>query len=407
MKFPKIKNTVLCELILYFPAGSMFWYLIIMVLIHGTDMEINAAQIICLLALGVLSVVYLLYPKHFCLFMMGDALFSGIRAWKRDRLEYRTFCNGHSRESAEKRILRRCRLWGRRYNDLKASDAEQFKIYYRHCSSASALTSGIEKRVAVCSVEHLTEENYSSLITKARQLLKRIPDGKLYFKTASEKKAPWSYACIVVMLADRVDAEVRALARKTRTVKENKYLLPCVSECPSGTYYLDGEREYYTVGLAARPAKNFALSLLHKLVFASRWPLKDKTQLPSSDLEKYLDMSLWEYIRKFNNDYAENKIDSAKERKQMLRSLSDGEMQVGEHAIYYQMGKRFVECAYLLDDDDEKLISFSVEEFCHIREKEFPYKASKRKMKKEQIIAAAEQIEALLIAQGYRIEEDE
>ena len=407
MKFPKIKNTVLCELILFFPAGLMLWYLIIMLLIHGVDMNINATQIICLLATGVISVGYLLYPKHFCFFMMSDALFSGIRSWKRDRLEYRTFCNGRSREAAEKRILKRCRLWGRRYKDLKAADAEQFKIYYRHCSSASALISGIEKRVAVCSVEHLTAESYSALTAKAGRLLKQIPDGKLYFKTPSEKKAPRTYVYIAVILADSIDDEVRSMARKAHIAKQTEYLLPCVAECPSGTYYLDGGSEYYMMGSTARPAKNFALSLLHKLIFAGRWPLKDKTQLPASDLEKYLDMSLWEYIRKFNSDYSKNKTDSDKERKQMLRSLSDGEMQVGEHAIYYQMGKRLVECAYLLDEDDEKLISFSVEEFCHIREKEFPYKVSKRKMKKEQIIAAAEQIEALLIAQGYRIEEDE
>lgn len=407
MKFPKLKNTVLCELILYFPAGSLFWYLIIMLLIHGWDNSFSAVEGIGLLAAGVFSLWYLLYQKNFQLLMMSSGLFSMIRSWKRDRLEYRTFCNGHSREEAEKRILRRCRLWGRRYKDLKASDNVQFQIFYRHSSSASALISCIEKRIAVCSVDHLTAENYSALITRAGRLLKQIPDGKIYFKTPSEKKAPRLYAYTVVILADRVDAEVRSMARKTRIAKDTEYLLPCVSESSSGTYYLDGGREYYLTGLMARPAKNFALSLLHKLVFAGRWPLKDKTQRPNSALNNDLDISLWEYIRKFNNEFAENKTELEKERKKFLRSLSDGEMQVGEYAIYYQMGKRLVECAYLLDEEDEKLISFKVEEFCHIREKEFPYKVSKRKMKKEQIIAAADQIEKLLIADGYRIEEED
>ena len=200
---------------------------------------------------------------------------------------------------------------------------------------------------------------------------------------------------------------MRLQVRRVKGMDETEYLLPCVSECSSGTYYLDGGREVYMTGLTARPAKNFALSLVHKLVFANHWPLKDKTQRPNSALNNDLDISLWEYIRKFNNEFAENKTESEKERKKFLRSLSDGEMQVGEYAIYYQMGTRLVECAYLLNEDDEKLISFKVEEFCHIREKEFPHKVSKRKMKKEQIIAAADQIEKLLIADGYRIEEDD
>ena len=385
----------------------MLWYLFILIPFHGSDATLNVVEVIGLLAFGAFSLWYLLYPKHLYLFMTSSFMFSAIRSWKRDRLEYRTFRNGHSREKAEKRILRRCRLWGRRYKDISTSDAERFQIFYRHCTSASALISGIEKRVAVCSVDHLTAENYSALVTKAGCLLKQIPNGKLYFKTPSEKKAPRSYVYAVIILADRVDTEVRSMARKTRIAKDSEYLLPCVSECPSGTYYLDGERDYYLMGLAARPAKNFALSLLHKLVFAGKWPLKDKTKLPPIAFEQDLDMSLWEHLHKLNNEFAENKTEAEKERKKFLRSLSEGEMQVGEHAIYYQMGKRLVECAYLLDEDDEKLISFSVEEFCHIREKEFPYKVNKRKMKKEQIIAAADQIEALLIADGYRIEEDD
>lgn len=407
MKFPKIKNTVLCELILYFPGFSFIWYLLILIPFHIKDANLNTAEIIGLLAFGAFSAWYLLYPKHLYLFITGDAMFSSIQSWKRDRLEYRTFCNGHSREEAERRILRRCRLWGRRYKDLKASDANQFRVFYRHCTSASALISGIEKRIAVCSIDHLTEENYSSLISKAGRLLRQIPNGKLYFKTPTEKEAPRSYVYLVVILANRVDAEVRSMARETRIAKDTEYLLPCVSECPSGTYYLDGGREYYLTGLMARPAKNFALSLLHKLVFANHWPLKDKTQRPNSVLNNDLDISLWEYIRKFNNEFAENKTDAEKERKKFLRSLSDGEMQVGEHAIYYQMGKRLVECAYLLDENDEKLISFSVDDYCHIRQNEFPHKVNKRKMKKEQIIAAADQIEKLLIADGYKIDEDD
>ena len=407
MKFPKIKNTVLCELILYFPGFSFIWYLLILIPFHIKDANLNTAEIIGLLAFAAFSAWYLLYPKHLHLFITGDAMFSSIQSWKRDRLEYKTFCNGHNLETAEKRILKRCRLWGRRYKDLKASDANQFRVFYRHCTSASALISGIEKRIAVCSIDHLTEENYSSLISKAGRLLRQIPNGKLYFKTPTEKEAPRSYVYLVVILADRVDAEVRSMARKTRISKEHEYLLPCVSECPSGTYYLDGSSEYYMMGLTARPAKNYALSLLRKLIFAGKWPLKDKTHLPPSEFKIDLDMSLWEYIRQLNNGFSENKTESEKERKKFLRSLSDGEMQVGEYAIYYQMGKRLVECAYLLDDDDEKLISFRVEEFCHIREKEFPYKVSKRKIKKEQIIAAADQIEKLLIADGYKIDEDD
>lgn len=404
MKFPKLKHTVLCQFILYFPASAMFWYILAMMLIEDSAGAMTVVEIIGFFASGAFSLWYILYPKHFLLFMTSDVLFSIIRAWQRDRLEYRTFRNGHSREEAEKHIINRCRLWGRRLNSADTSDAANFRIFYQRSDSGMAYYSCIEKRIAVCSVEHLTARSYHTLISKAEYLLRQVPDGKLYLKLPWEKKAPRMYVSVIVILADRVDDEVRTLARKTRTNNETACVLPCVSECPSGTYYLDGER---IVGMMIRPVKNYALSLLCQLVFAGRWPLKDKTQRPPTEFEYLLDMSLWQHIRKFNSDMRESKTGLDKERKKMFRSLRDGEVCIGEYAVFYKMGESLAECYYSPDDQDDKLISYSLNDCYYFLRNKFPYKVSKRKMKKTQIQAACRRIEEYLILNGYRIDEDD
>ena len=123
MKFPKLKHSALCQILLYFPMFSIFWLLLVYALLSEKYGISNILLIIVLLVAGVLSLWYLL--SHFALFLASDVLFAYIRSWKRARLVYRSFRNGRSRESVEKRVLRRCRIWGRAYASGEANAARR------------------------------------------------------------------------------------------------------------------------------------------------------------------------------------------------------------------------------------------------------------------------------------------
>ena len=400
MKFPKLKHSVLCQLILYFPAFAFFLYLIVLGFIDDGG-PVTGLRAIGLLASAAFSLWYLF--ANILVFMFSDPLFAAIRSWKRDRLEYRSFRNGRSREAVERHILRRCRLWGRRYAPQRA-DAARFQMFYRHGLSWTVHYSVIEKRVAVCSVEHLTVESYRLLVGKARVLLRQIPDGKPRFKTKKEKKAPRARLFAVIILADRVDAEVRALARKVEKLGDNDCVFPCVAECPGGAYYMDGSRDCFMMGMTPRPVKNYASALVQRLVFGGRLPKEDRTKRPPCELADQMEQSLWEFWREFRREMRLNKTGEEKEQKKMLRRLHDGEVCIGEYAIYCKVGERLAQCAYLPDENDETLLSLLPDDHWYFHTKKQTLFINRRKMKQADMEAVKRRIETQLRTEGYRIQ---
>lgn len=403
MKFPKLKHTFLCSVLLILPAFTVLWYLIVCALIFGDD-GIGMATLIGLLFSMAFSLWYVF--AHFSLLMSADVMFSSISSWKRDRLEYRTSRNGLDRADIERHILRRCRLWGRQYIP-ESVEAQQFRIFHRHGISVTVFYSVIEKRVVVCSVGHLTVENYRVLVDRVRSLLRQIPDKTPLFQSKESKKAPRAYASVFVILADKVDAEVCALARRTLSSGDNNSLLPCVVECSAGKYYFDGSRQYYSAGLEGRSAKNYASAVLQRIVFGGRLPLRDKSMRPHSEWEDKLDMSLWEFMREFRQAMRDSDVDENKEHKRMLRRMREGDICIGEYAVYIRSGDRIAAFDYITDEDDEKLITLSVEGCWHFYRKGKPPVLTRRKMKGTISDEFRRRAETWLLTEGYRLKQDE
>lgn len=396
MKFPKLKHSILCQLILYFPMSSILWWALFVNVFKCPTWLI----IVGVLALGAFSLWYLF--RNLMMFTFSDYLFSAIRSLHRDRFVYRTFRNGRSRETVEKRILRRCRLWGRVYTPETASSA-RFWLFYRHTASWTVFYSIIEKRVAVCSVEHLTADIFREIMLQAGNLLRQIPAGKLRFKTKAEMKARRAYAQAFVILADLVDDDVLPLAREIQ-VKDQKdkaeCLFPCVVECPTGSYLMNGAREYFEPGIMSRPVRNYASALLQRLVFGGFLPKEDRSTRPTSE---DVEMSLWEYLQLFRgSDPPEEK-----ERQRMLIRLRDGEVRKGEYAVYCKLNGRIARCLVFPNENDATLLSLQFDDRWYYYKKKysrfFRLGVNIRKMKHGELETVRRRVEAYLLSKGYRL----
>lgn len=402
MKFPKLKHTVLCQVLLYFPAFTFFWYLLALCFFEDSGQPMSGFAAAGLFLSGAFSLWYLF--RHLVLFMGADVLFASIRSWQRDRLVYRTFRNGRDRAAVEQRILRRCRRWGRRL-ELPESQAA-FRVYYRHCSTMTVFYSGLEKRIAVCSTDCLTAERCRYFLGMAQGILRQIPDGKPHLKTRREQKAPRMRASVVVILADRVEPEVRELARTLRKTGEYDCIFPCVAECSAGSYFLNGTREYFELGLMPRPAGNYASALAQRLVFGGRLPKEDWHTQPACTLRDSPDITLWEFLREHRSMLRQMKTQEEKERAKMLRALRSGEIRFGEGAIYCKTGNFLAACACLEDEEDPKSLSLLQDGFWYYRREHYPYEIKKRKMKPEDARQVRRQIETYLLQNGYRFRWD-
>lgn len=407
MKFPKLKHPWLCQHLLYSPAYLFFASFFVPLVLEQLGIKVPGwAFVLGFVLLTALVICYLF--RFFPLLFMGDAVFSEIHTWQRDRLEFTTRINGTDRETAERRILRRCRLWGRLW---KEGSDDRFTVYFRHAYSWTVWHSMIEKRCVFCRADDLTPEQYHVLLGQARNRVAKLPDGALRFRTKQEKKAPRAYVSLVVILADSVDEEVKAKARELPLNTEDACVLPCVVECPTGHYYMNGGKDFYMAGMMGRPPRNYARGLARRLVFALGLPKKDPDKRPPCALKRDLDLSLWEFLREYRKDIKETKSGEEKERVKMLHRLRDGEVRMGEYAVYCKHQGRLAVWGCLPDEEGEKTLSLLPGDAWYYQKEVFRYsllyrgEVNKRKMKPAQIKEIDRRIRSALAAEGWRVEE--
>ena len=405
MKFPKLKHPWLCQHLLYAPAYLAFAALFLPLILKLVGRSVpDWIWGLGVLLLMLLAIWYLF--RFIFLLLMSDAVFSEIHTWQRDRLEFSSRINGSSRETAERRILRRCRLWGRRWKD--GSDG-RFTVWYRHAYSWTRFRSMIEERVVLCRTEHLSPEQYSLLLGQARSLLRRLPDGKVRFRTKQEKRAPRAYVSLIVILADSVDETVKAKARELPLNSEDACILPCVAECPTGHYYMNGGKDPFLTGWMGRPPRNYARGLARRLVFAVGLPKKNPDKRPPYPGKVDLESSLWDYLREYRKEEKQSRTGEDKERVKMLRRLGEGEVRVGEYAVYCKHQGRLAEWAFLPDEEREKTLSLLPGDTWYYQKeslKGFPgfrNEYNRRKMKPDQIKEIDRRIRSALTAEGWTV----
>ena len=407
MKYPKLKQTVLCQVLLYLPSLSFFLWIAALSLIPGTWKDCVPVTLGGFFLFGGGSLWYLFH--NFALLFSSDMLFSMIRQWKKDRAEYRTFRNGGDRPQIRKTILRRCARWGKCF-EMPTNPTSAVDIYYRNGYSWTIFWSAIEKRVAVCTTDILSVEQYRLLTGQARRMLSAVPHGKPRFKTKRERNAPRAQANVILILADTVDDEVKALARKPLAKTEEFCILPCVIQCSGGYYYTNCTAEYYEQGMMPRPVENFAAAMIRQLVFARRLPKENRDTQPVYAFTSDIDMSLWEYCKTFGDKMHEADDALKKDRTKAFHRMRNGEARIGDGVIWYKRDNRLAEYAFVPDDEDEMLVTLIPDEVWYYKKDEgflfsvlFRSSLNRRKMKKSEPEQVQKSMETKLIAEGYRI----
>ena len=409
MKIPKLKHPYLCKTLLYLPALLFFPAIGLLYLPEWLGWSPRGLwMLLILFATGGMALYYLLH--NFPLLLGIDVLSASIHAWQRDRLEFSSRINGETRKTARPRKLRRCCLWGRKWKD--GSD-ERFTIYYKHGYSWSVFRSMIEKRIVLCEAEHLTAEQLHILLGQAQARLRELPDGKVRFQTRRVKKEPRAYCTMIVILADRVDEDVKTKARQLPVRKDDICVLPCAVECPTGHYYMDGGKEGYFVGMGPRPARNFCRGMARRLVFAFGLPRKNPDKRPPYENAVDPESSLWEFVREMRKGLKDSKDEKNKEIAAMLRTLANGKVKVGEYGVYCKQNDRIAAWGYVTHEEDEKTISllqvkvWYYQKGCFRHSLLFHRELNKRKMSAAQVKETDRRIRAALAAEGWKIADGE
>lgn len=338
MKYPKLKQRVLCQLTVGLPIILLILIPLLLVLLAGVTVWVFIGGL-------VLACVYL-FCNISTLFFLDIAL-STVHSMENERLEYRTEQNGTTRDEIAHAILSRCRSWGTQL----PGQSDDNLLFYLHKPSFIKFYSGYQYRVVVRSVPQVDPDSYRLYRTQATQLMRQAPVGtSAWWQTRQEKEQPVCKADVLILLADTVAPSCKSLPYQDQALRV------CLVECATGKYYMNSELESYEQGVMPKPAQNYQVELLHKLVFDDHLPLESNPDAPPASGMFSPEDSLWTFLARTRRDFKDIDEESEREEEEMLKTLPENQVQMGECAIYYKYHSRLYICNCVPDDDDPKLL---------------------------------------------------
>lgn len=394
MKFPRIKNAMLCQIILMSAviAGTFLPTIAFIMLIPTLEI----IGVILMFAWCAFS-VYLLI-KYFPIIFSADLILDTIHchntAGKRFPLPY-----NYSRKKLQKAISK----FGRGYEaepNKPTSDA----VRYKFSSPQTVYSSGIEKIVLSYSTDFLDKTGYTEIFKSAEGNVRALTGiKKALFLDKAQKSAPLNRVTVVFIFAKSIDEAFRKGIYETVCKKDGDgfeiSFLPCIIDEEAGFCIFNSIRIPY-MGFAY-PVKNRGIRIIRNLVFGGRLPLayEEDVVLPEGDIAG-MDLentSLWAFIKKLHYEF----VGKEKEDKKRFLSMQDGDVILEGEYVYVKWGDRGV-C--LLAQTDEKKKHITVD---RIHRWDFPKQNPMKKTTRIEIKAAvAEYLKELGYSSEFEYYED-
>ena len=389
MKYPKLKQRVLCQFTVGLPIILLILIPLLLVLLAGVTVWVFIGGL-------VLACVYL-FCNISTLFFLDIAL-STVHSITNERSEYRTEQNGTTRNEIAHAILSRCHSWGTQL----PGQSDDNQLFYLHKPSYMKFYSGYQYRVVVRSVPQVDPDTYRLYCTQAAQLMRQAPaKAPAWWQSREEKAQPVCKADVLILLADTITP-----ACKTLPYQDQK-LRVCLVECTTGNYYMNSELESYEQGVMPKPAQNDQVELLHKLVFDNHLPLESSPDAPPTSGMFSPEDSLWTFLARTRHELKDIDEESEREAENMLKTLPENQVQMGECAIYYKYHSRLYICNCVPDCDNPKLLLSVFPDLESIGFNRDHSKLTRRDCSDEENARLMSAVRSWAAAEGYIIEQDD
>lgn len=341
MKYPKLKQPLLCQILTYVLVLGMFILPIVVICCLDFIPEDIRAFAVIALVIGLL--VYLF--KNFVVLMGLDIGLDLLHCNLSARTCY-DLPRGRYAEAIEKSICH----FGTACAPAPIHP-QPFQLRYRFNSPVTVYTKGIEKVVAAYKADLLDLEQYRSILCSAKANSKALSGWKKpFFLDSAQKKAPLNRVTVIVIFAQKVEEklwnDLYEQVCKQAGDEWDDAIVPCVIDLDKRQCVFNSVRLPYT-GFAY-PAKNRGIRLVKRFVFNSHISLRDNhnhvTPIEDMDIEK----SLWDFWK----ELAKEAKDSDKKMNKRMESMADGQIILEEDLLYLKWGEKAV-CLWV-DWDEEK-----------------------------------------------------
>lgn len=286
MKSPKLKNALLCRILVYVVVlGGFIAPIIIVVNLKFVPEALKVIVGICL-AVGLL--IYLL--KNFVLLMAMDVGLATLHCHNTAR-KYFVLPKSFSEQKVERKITR----FGKKYEPSAISPRPE-TLRYKSKAPITIYSSGIEKIIATYHIDFLDKNQYHLIVNSATANSKALKGKKKHrFLDKSQKSSPLNRVTVIVIYARRVDEKLRNslfdVVCKNGGDGFDTAVLPCVIDIEKQICTFDSMRMPY-MGFQY-PVKNRGIKIIRQYLFNNKFPFVDSpdTLDPIKDMDP--EQSLW------------------------------------------------------------------------------------------------------------------
>ena len=288
MKSPKLKNALLCRILVYVVVLGVFIAPIIIV--ANLKFVTEAIKVIVGICLAVGLLMYLI--KNFVLLMAMDVGLAMLHCHNTARKQF-VLPQSFSAKKVEKRISR----FGQKCEPIAILPRPETLRYKSH-APVTIYSSGIEKIIATYHIDFLDKNQYQLIVNSATANSKALKGKKKHrFLDKPQKSSPLNRVTLIVIYARRADEKLRNglfdVVCKNGGDGFDTAILPCVVDLEKQVCTFDSMRMPYT-GFQY-PVKNRGIKIIRQYLFNNKFPFADSPDMldPIKDMDP--EQSLWDF----------------------------------------------------------------------------------------------------------------
>lgn len=311
MKFPKLKNALLCRILVYVVVLGGFIAPIIIV--ANLNFVPVAIKIITGVTLAIALLVYLI--KNFVLLLAMDIGLATLH------------CNNTARKRfalplsfAVKKVENRILKYGKPCSPIAIVPSPHM-LQYKSNAPLTIYSSGIEKVIAVYHIDLLDKNQYHSIINSATANSNALKGKKKHqFLDKSQKKSPLNRMTVIFLFAKQVDPNFRDNLFKA--VCQNggdgfdTATIPCVVDLETQFATFDSMRIPYA-GFQY-PVKNRGIKLIRKCLFNGKLTFANSPDAIDPIKDTDPEQSLWSFWRNMKKELISDEKETKKRYEKMV-----------------------------------------------------------------------------------------
>lgn len=340
MNFPRLKNALLCRILVYVVLFG--WFIAHIIIVANLKFLPETVKIIVGMGLAVGLLIYLI--KNFVLLMAMDVGLAMLHCHNTARKRF-VLPQSFSVQKAEKRISR----FGKKCDPIAISPRPEV-LQYKSNAPITIYSSGIEKVIATYHIDFLDKNQYHLIVDSAMANAKALKGKKKhYFLDKSQKCSPLNRVTVIVLYAKQVDEKFRNslfdVVCKNGGDGIDTATLPCVVDLEKRFCTFDSMRIPY-IGFQY-PVKNRGIKIIRKYLFNNKFPFaaSPDTLDPIKDMDS--EQSLWAFWRRTKKEL----ISDDKKLNKRFEKMEHREIVFEDDYIYLKWKERGIWVSVELNDE--------------------------------------------------------